>query len=448
MILKNARKDEKGTVAILTAVCIPVLIGFIGLAVDMGYIYYTKSRLQGATDSAALHFAGKNTATHHLMSIGIKDHDAEAMVAEAIQFALPNLPAGHNNNAIVQSDFEYGEWDVANEVFMPESARTITRNAVRVVGKMAREEGRNNPIDTFFTKLFHFTPDISVESFAVAPIVPAIHVLHPTARGALRTATRTDIDSGDVWINSNARHAILAGPNTSFGSPTITAGDANISARNLFPNRYPIDDLLAAEKNPTHSGCDYINEEIDTTVPATISPGVYCGGLRVKNVDVLTLLPGEYHFVDGPFRVETANNVVGTDVLLHFDGVGAHLQLFASTYRISGRQSGDHAGYVIFSNRDTTENSVHQTSHRGQLSGVFYAPVSHVALGGPVDGVCHSMCLVAETLYMKGFTNWYSGGTTFTSFTGAAMYLPPPNALLPSLRPNLIASAPGQTSTP
>ncbi len=46
--------DDSGQVVILAAVCMVVLIAFIGLSVDVGHLRYAKRQLQAAADAAAL----------------------------------------------------------------------------------------------------------------------------------------------------------------------------------------------------------------------------------------------------------------------------------------------------------------------------------------------------------------------------------------------------------
>jgi Flp pilus assembly protein TadG len=47
-------KNEEGAVAVITALCMVVLLGFAALAIDLSMAYYQKQRLQTACDSAAL----------------------------------------------------------------------------------------------------------------------------------------------------------------------------------------------------------------------------------------------------------------------------------------------------------------------------------------------------------------------------------------------------------
>ena len=52
--LKRLIKDDAGVIALLAAVFLPVLIGFAGMAVDLGMLYSSRLQLQNATDAAAL----------------------------------------------------------------------------------------------------------------------------------------------------------------------------------------------------------------------------------------------------------------------------------------------------------------------------------------------------------------------------------------------------------
>jgi len=47
------RKDEKGQVLMLTAMAIPVLLGIVGFATDLGIMFRAKRNLQTVADAAA-----------------------------------------------------------------------------------------------------------------------------------------------------------------------------------------------------------------------------------------------------------------------------------------------------------------------------------------------------------------------------------------------------------
>ncbi len=51
--LTSKIKDNRGVTAVVVAVVITVLIGFVALAVDIGYLYATKNELQNIADAVA-----------------------------------------------------------------------------------------------------------------------------------------------------------------------------------------------------------------------------------------------------------------------------------------------------------------------------------------------------------------------------------------------------------
>eukprot|EP01034_Spumella_vulgaris_P046448 gene46448-biopygen39554 len=49
-----ARRRQRGAVAIIAAIALPILIGFAGLALDGGRLFMQKTELQNAADACAL----------------------------------------------------------------------------------------------------------------------------------------------------------------------------------------------------------------------------------------------------------------------------------------------------------------------------------------------------------------------------------------------------------
>src|SRR3954454_8482439 len=48
------RSCRKGTVAVVSAMALPLLLGFVSLGVEVGHWYLTESQMQGAADAAAI----------------------------------------------------------------------------------------------------------------------------------------------------------------------------------------------------------------------------------------------------------------------------------------------------------------------------------------------------------------------------------------------------------
>ncbi|MGA9392128.1 MAG: pilus assembly protein TadG-related protein [Candidatus Sulfotelmatobacter sp.] len=71
-------RNESGQALIITIICLTVLLGFVGFAVDLGYMFYVKRQLQTAADSAALAGASILTSNTPTLSIitTVANHDA------------------------------------------------------------------------------------------------------------------------------------------------------------------------------------------------------------------------------------------------------------------------------------------------------------------------------------------------------------------------------------
>jgi Flp pilus assembly protein TadG len=136
-LIKNGQTgNNRGIAIVYVALLLVALLAFVGLAIDIGYMYVAKSQLQNAADSAAL--AGASKAK----SVGTGTADPNDLVqsqarAEAISFALKNSAAqlsialsSDNTNTLSDSnDITVGHWNAA---FRSYSANKTPVNAVQV----------------------------------------------------------------------------------------------------------------------------------------------------------------------------------------------------------------------------------------------------------------------------------------------------------------------------
>ncbi len=131
----------------LVAVLMLFLIGMIAMAVDVGYLYATRSELQNAADAAALAGARQLGAIYEGMSyeeqVAYDCGECGQIIAAATEFT--NQAGGI---PIQIADVTLGRW--VNKDFSP---TTMQPDAVRVVAVRA-EGGINAPLTTFFAGLF------------------------------------------------------------------------------------------------------------------------------------------------------------------------------------------------------------------------------------------------------------------------------------------------------
>ena len=150
-------RNQRGVSAVIIALLLVVLLGMAALAVDLGYLYVTRNELQNVADAAALAatrrlgeiyqaMPGNLQADYNLSNFPADRTDMENI---AIEVAGMNKAAAAGIT-ILNADIEFGQWDFVNR------SLTVTDDqpdAVRV--KARKDETANNPVTTFFAKVFN-----------------------------------------------------------------------------------------------------------------------------------------------------------------------------------------------------------------------------------------------------------------------------------------------------
>jgi hypothetical protein len=166
-------RDRKGAVAVIVAVLLVVLIGFIALAVDVGYIMVTRNELQNVADAAALAGARELGLVYKTLSYTQQQSyacDRTTIVPTVKETALKNKAAGTYiiiNDSDNNGDISIGDWNTITKTFTP----TLNQpDAVRVISR--RDSSANNPVTTFFAKILGIN-ETAVSARAIAALTGA-----------------------------------------------------------------------------------------------------------------------------------------------------------------------------------------------------------------------------------------------------------------------------------
>lgn len=124
----SKRRWRRGTIIVLSAFLMILMLGMVGFSVDLGYILLVKTELQVAADSAAL-AAGAN------MSSSKQD-----LRTIAKNYTKMHTAGGHKIK-IKNSDIEYGIWDQDTRTF---AATNTVGNALRITARRDDDTGNNN----------------------------------------------------------------------------------------------------------------------------------------------------------------------------------------------------------------------------------------------------------------------------------------------------------------
>ena len=279
---------NSGAVAIVVALLLPVLIGMLGLVLDLGFAFHYRRTMQTAADAGA--YAG---------AIAIL-HDEDSLV---------------NTKAL---------YDAAKNGFDGSNGETRTINRPPASGDFA---GNNMFVEMIISEQMntYFMPvlginDMTVRTRAVAGVMAGpgcIYVLNGTANKAFEVSSLSTVLAPDCGIEVSSCDAEAL--SVTSGSTLTTAGidvcgQANTSGSVVTPE--PATETC--DGNPCDRGEDPLAYLPDPTVPSTcdhteflasslggvgnryqIYPGSYCGGISIESGSHVNFNPGVYYLRGG-----------------------------------------------------------------------------------------------------------------------------------------------------
>lgn len=173
------RKRNQGIATVYIALLLVALLAFVGLAIDIGYMYVAKTQLQNAADAASL--AGAAVLVENTKTINQPLAREEAwkiacqnkvvpgntpvfLIASAENCASPPSDLNNTNND-PYGDIVLGNWNDTTG-FTPgvSNNNTLFINAVKVVARRTSETSisnvkiGNNPVSLFFGKILSLLP--------------------------------------------------------------------------------------------------------------------------------------------------------------------------------------------------------------------------------------------------------------------------------------------------
>src|SRR5205823_5354771 len=135
--LKTVR-ERRGQALVLTAILMPVLVGFVALAVDIGGIATAKAQLQTAADAAALAGARQLASDQRLHGGPVGLAEIGSAQTQTLQFASANKVLG------------------GAAVLLPNASNANTGNEDLVVGYLSNPFDPSQPLKTDSTVVPYF----------------------------------------------------------------------------------------------------------------------------------------------------------------------------------------------------------------------------------------------------------------------------------------------------
>lgn len=397
------------------ALTLLVLLGFVGLAVDVGRMELNTIQLQAVADDAALTAAAEfENGNSNWQSLGKSEATAAATVA-----GLSNVTPA------VQLHADTGPYN-------------LDYSAVQVTVTQAM------PI--YFMSLVTGSKTRTLKATAVADAQPCSYFTNPN----LYPSTSVHLASTSLPGFSGTCPLYAAGSITNDYFSRATTGQVKVAgpasaspdiSGAFYSSSYPIfsapvlPDPLAYVTAPVFSACTPGDSSLVINTVRTLSPGTYCGGLTIQNTTV-TFLPGLY-IITGGFSL-TQGTIRGTGVTLYFTKGG-----------------GSSFGNVVCGNTPFTQSAFAylsaptDNSAGGIPAVVLYTDPAWTGSGGiqfqgcnwTGDGVFYSKVAGIGIQYSTvGGTNYFGMDTYSFYDYQASVFIVPNYATLPGGNPFHIAA--------
>jgi len=411
-----ARGSRSGQAGLFVVFNLTLVFGSLGLAVDVGWAYYTRLSAQAAADAAALAAASwASNGSKPVCGTG-------GVVCNSTATACNNPPT-----TPATTDLEVGCLYAQQNGFVNNGQTQI----VTMAANTTAPPGISNNSPTYWVQAnvtatpytffggFGGVRQFTINASAIAAVsyVPAnacIYVLDPSVAQAFSATGSSNVTATcGIFVNSNSPSAFYE-----YGSPSVTAtkilvnggtsisGSSSVSPNPPTTNAGAVSDPLATQTLPTFSNMcpspPYAAYTLGGTSSAVLPSGNYCGGITISHSATATFSGGNYYIWGGL--------TIGGSATVTFD---------AGTYVVNG-------GGISFGNSASITGSGVTFYNTGQYSQAI-GPVSSggsvtLTLSAPSSGTYQGMLFMQDRIVANATANSFANSAT-TSLSGT-LYFP------------------------
>ena len=384
-------RSEDGFVILTVVLALVFLLGFAGLAVDMGFFRYLKRTAQNAADAGAV---------------------GAAMAMAAIP-AESGVTGGRADAA--RNGFTHGTDGVA--VNSPPTSGFYAGNSGFV------EVIVTQPKPTYFMNALG-VDSATISARAVGYVEESgsgcVYVLSPDAKLAFTVTGSSTLNvSCGIYVNSNNANDAMNVSTGSCVSATeiaVVGGVDDQSGGCVTPTPVPMatpqSDPLAGIPEPTMGPCDYTGLQICDSGTCTFDPGVYCGGIKVASSGTLGIFnPGEYILAGGGLLIKGGADAYGDGVTFYstngpFDDYKPYYVTGGSStvFKAPTDSSNPRVGMLFMTDRSIYTTKSHQVGGHSDMiiDGTIYMPGVNLTYNGGSTGSGNYTLIVVDTLNVEG----------------------------------------------
>ena len=381
--------DERGQTVIMAALCMPLLLGFVGLAVDAGMMFRAQREMQTAADSAAVAGAAE-------LNFG------DVKAAAKADAATNGVTDGANGATVTVNNPPLS------------GAHTGSSTYVEVI------VSKNQP--TYFMAVLNQT-SMTVLGRAVAGHAPTrncIYTLGTTGMDInISNGVNIQIPGCSIFSNSNSSTSLQV-----IGGATLNAAGINLvggytvnNGGHMTPSTpatgvAAASDPLAWLPAPSYSPASCVANPNLGYGSHTIGPsggGTICyNGLTIANGGTVTLKPGVY-VINGQLNLAGGTTTTGSNVSFYLPPGGSVSISNGITFNLTCPTSGTYNGILFYQDRANANTVYIEGGANSVLDGILYFPDANLTLENGTSTTSYAT-VVSKTLT-------FAGGASFKDYS-------------------------------
>lgn len=408
----SSRSTQRGVVILTLAVALMILFGFVALAIDVGYMQWTKRRAQTAADAAAMaaiteRWRGSSDTMSDAAALTDASRNGFTNGSESTTVTITNS-GGALSSSILTA--------VVTRQVPTYFMRVLGRDSVTIAARAAAQMGDGES---------------------------CVYVLNPSAHNAFVVSggSQVSVNCG-IQVNSDATtNAFMLHGNGSIdlnGNTIGVVGDWASSGTIIdggFSHTANTGDPLFYLNAP-ESG-SLTEQTVPSSSPYNLQPGIYCGGINFTGGNTYNLAPGVYVLAGGRSTVQTGATVTGTGITFVLsserlycgsgpDSLAGFDINSGATLNISAPTSGYYKDIAFFEDRRVDDSNNTSTFNGGSsvtINGGIYLPQSNLTLNGNLTTANISF-MIADTMTINGQVNPtanFAGGSGSSPFKTARL---------------------------
>lgn len=399
--------DRSGSIAVIFALIIPVILGAVGLAVDYATWTLQRATLQQAADAAALVV---------VTDMQVSGANVQRMQSLADAYVKTNVKLQRGDGEVHITVVPVTRERAGGRFVPAERSNGRMPNAVTVTLSQRKFAIMSRLVTPHLTDI-----SLSATAETIGSTKLCIVALAPTGKDALSLKSRARIEANDCAVyslSSDARGLEGSGFSHIQSATTCTVGGFRGQPANFQPLPVTgcpaIKDPLAERPAPPVGACDPNKANVRLRGGShTLKPGTYCGGISIEHGAEVRLEPGIYVIKDGPLIVGPPEQQAMTDQTCD-SSPGESRCRTALSIRTVGSLKGDGVGIYFTGN--------YRMSQFPSTGPLLLLPNSVVELTAPRDGPMAGIILF-EDRSNQGGQRYYIMSDSARRLVGT-IYLP------------------------